>query len=137
MSSPGSYRLGLGRYVTGPVTTTRARRALTLAAAAVLMLALAGCGHATQHRTVAITLVDGRPGFAPNVVTVDKENQVVMNVNNVTNVAHGFTIEGYKRSAVIEGGQSQEIKFRASRGGTFRIYCQLHPMHQTATLVVR
>lgn len=86
---------------------------------------------------MTIALVDGRPAILPTVVSVDKENRVVMTVSNTTNAVHGFTIEGYSRSLVLEGGQTEELRFNAYRGGTFRIFCQLHPAHQTATLVVR
>jgi nitrosocyanin len=98
---------------------------------------LAACSHSTQHRTMTISLVDGRPGILPGMVTVDKENQVIINVTNTTNAEHGFAIEGYGVETVVAPAQSEEIRFRASRGGTYRIYCQLHPMHQPSTLVVR
>ena len=29
------------------------------------------------------------------------------------------------------------MKFTATGAGTYKIYCQLHPAHQTATLIVR
>jgi heme/copper-type cytochrome/quinol oxidase subunit 2 len=119
------------------VTTTSARKARVLAVPAILLLVLTACSHSTQRRTMAIALVSGNPGFTPQTVTVDKENQVVVNVTNTLNAQHGFAIEGYRRVRVLEPGQSEEVRFRASRGGTFRIYCQLHPAHQTATLVVR
>lgn len=136
MSTPGSCRSGPAQYVTGPVTTTSARTARLLALAA-LLLVLAACGHPTQRRTMTIGPVDGSPGFVPQTVTVDKENQVVINVTNSTNATHGFAIEGYQRVRVLDPGVSEEVEFRAGRAGTFKIYCQLHPKHQTATLVVR
>ena len=110
---------------------------MALGLATTLLVVLSACGHATQTRTMAIALINGQPGFTPQAVTVDKENRVVMRVNNATNAAHGFTIEGYGPGRVIDGGQSDELRFRASRAGTFKIYCQLHPAHQTSTFVVR
>lgn len=135
MKAGGFVLSRAAHYLTSPVTTrSLSLRALVVTAALTLLVA---CSASTQRRSLAISAVDGKPGFVPAVVTVDKESQVVMTVKNTLPSPHGFSIEGYKRTRVLEPGQTEEIRFRASRGGTFRIYCQLHPAHGTATLVVR
>lgn len=108
-----------------------------LAAAVPLALTLSACGQQTERESIAIASVGGAPGFAPQEITVHQENNVVLRVTNSLPGEHGFSIEGYRRTIVLAPGESQEVRFRASRGGTFRIYCQLHPAHQTATLIVR
>ena len=115
----------------------RGRRAATPIAALALALAFVGCGHKTERHAIAATLVNGTPGFYPESVTVDKEDTIILNVGNGTDKPHGFTIEGYKIRKTVDPNQKLRVKFRASRGGTFKIYCQLHPAHKTATLVVR
>jgi len=36
----------------------------------------------------------------------------------------------------VEPGKPLKVKFSAGKPGTFKIFCQLHPAHQMATLVV-
>ena len=103
----------------------------------VLALATAGCGPDKVERSIAAGVVDGAPGFTPVTITVDQEDSVTLAVRNTTDRDHGFTIEGYRRTTIVQPGQVKEIKFKATRGGQFKIYCQLHPAHQTATLIVQ
>ena len=107
-------------------------------AAAVATLALAGCGGSTVERSIAAATVDAAPGFTPGVVTVDKGEEVVLAVGNSTARAHGFAIEGYGVLEEVNPNIPLEVKFIARKGGTFKIYCQLHKdTHQPATLVVQ
>ena len=113
------------------------RRAPAVAPALVLALGTVACGSDTDRRAIAATLVSGQAGFYPATVTVDKEDTVILRVGNGTDRVHGFSIEGYRIARTVEPNQSLRLRFRASRAGTFRIFCQLHPTHQTATLIVR
>jgi len=100
-------------------------------------LALSGCGgHATVHRSISAVDVDGGAGFSPTPVTLSKDDNVVLTVANTTARVHGFSIEGYKISREVNPGPGVEVKFQATKPGTFKIFCQLHPTHQIATLVV-
>ncbi len=101
------------------------------------MVALAGCVGQSATRTISATIVDGKPGFSPDVVSVHKGDHVDLVVKNTTDKTHGFTIEGYKITRLIDPtAPPLHVKFVAHQGGTFRILCQLHDTHQTATLVV-
>jgi plastocyanin len=113
------------------------RRGVALGAVLLLALTAAGCGSDTDRRAIAATLVSGRPGFYPDTVTVDKEDRVVLRVGNGTDREHGFSVEGYRIRRTVQPNQTLRLRFRASRAGTFKIFCQLHPTHQTATLIVR
>jgi plastocyanin len=113
------------------------RRAPAVAAALVLAFGMIACGSDTDRRAIAAAFVDAKPSFHPRTVTVDKEDTVVLRVGNGTDRVHGFSIEGYRLRRTVEPNQSLRLRFRASRAGTFRIFCQLHPTHQTATLIVR
>ncbi|MFP5318828.1 MAG: cupredoxin domain-containing protein [Acidimicrobiia bacterium] len=108
-----------------------------MAAAVPLALILSACGQPTERDRIAIASVDNAPGFSPREVTVNQENEVRLRVTNSTSAEHGFSIEGYRRELVLRPGETREVEFKATRGGTFKIFCQLHPAHQTATLVVR
>ena len=114
------------------------RRVAALLLPAVLSLAAAGCGNdTTSHRTIAAAKVEGGNGFSPTSISVHTGDKVDLRVSNRTATAHGFDIDGYGlKKWVIEPGQTQRIRFTARRAGTFRIFCHLHPKHQTATLRV-
>lgn len=113
------------------------RKAGALVAAVPLVALLVGCGHATDHRAITSTVVGGATGYYPTTITVDKEDTLVLNVGNGTDKTHGFSIEGYGITKTVDPNQTLHLKFRLSSAGTFRIFCQLHPAHQTATLVVQ
>ena len=106
-------------------------------AAAALVLSLVGCGTSTDRRAIAATLVSGAAGFSPEQITVDKRDTVRLKVGNGTDRVHGFSIEGYKIKREVKPNETLDIRFKASRAGTFKIYCQLHPTHQPATLIVQ
>jgi len=109
-----------------------------LIAASVIALALGGCGGTTVRRSIAAATVDTAPGFAPQVVTVDKGEEVILKVDNTTARAHGFSIEGYGIQKEVNPREPIDVEFVARKGGTFKVYCQLHKdTHQPATLVVQ
>ena len=91
----------------------------------------------TVHRSIAATPVSGAPGFFPTSIIVNQEDTVILKVGNGTSNEHGFSIEGYRIAKTVKPNETVEIKFKAKRGGTFKIFCQLHPAHQTATLIVQ
>ncbi len=116
-----------------------ARRSIAPAAAAVIaLLTAAGCAGESERRTIAAATVDGGAGFSPDVVTVHTGDKVDLIVSNATDRTHGFDIEGYGLEAkeIDPTLEPVEVTFTARRAGTFKIYCHLHPQHQTATLVV-
>ncbi len=116
-------------------------RRLLVTAPLALALALGGtaCGGGrTVRRTVSAATVEGKAAFHPASVTVDKGDKVRLHVDNSTDRPHGFNVEGYGRTQrVVEPGKPADVSFTASRAGTFRIFCHLHPTHQAGTLLVR
>ncbi len=107
------------------------------ASALALVLTLAACGRDTDSRSIAATIVRGSAGFYPETITVDQEDNVIIRVGNGTDRQHGFAIEGYRIRRTVDPNQTLRVRFRASRAGTFKIFCQLHPTHQPATLRVQ
>jgi nitrosocyanin len=115
-----------------------ARAALSTALAAVVAVGMSACGGSQAvHRTINAGKVDDGAGFTPATVTVDKRNRVDIKVGNTTTATHGFSIEGYGIQEEVKPGEPIDVKFTAINAGTYKIYCQLHPAHKTATLVVR
>ncbi|MGH9188660.1 MAG: cupredoxin domain-containing protein [Acidimicrobiales bacterium] len=113
-------------------------RRLAGGAIAIVLTAAAGCGGGgTERRSISAATVGAAAGFTPPAVTVDKGDTVVLTVGNKTDKTHGFTIDGYGVREEVEALGSKKVELTASKAGTFRIRCQLHPAHQTATLVVQ
>jgi len=106
-------------------------------AAAALAIATTACGTDNVQRSIAATPVNNAPGFFPTVIVVNQEDSVRLKVGNGTDREHGFTIEGYRRATTVQPNETKEIKFKATRAGTFKIFCQLHPAHQPGTLIVQ
>ena len=116
----------------------RRRVALGLVAMAV-MAVLSGCGKSTE--TTKLSAEDG-PVAGGNAITPERfetklGNGVEIKVKNTaTDKQHGFSIDEFKVAEVIDQGQTKTVKFSASKAGTYRVYCQLHPTHKPAELVV-
>jgi hypothetical protein len=101
-----------------------------------LALVLTGCGgHATIVRTIdAAELTSGSDA---KVVTVHKDDNVVLDVGNSTPATCTFAIEGYGIHDPIDPGTPVKLKFKAVKPGTFKISCQPNaPAGQIATFVV-
>ena len=117
----------------------RATRSTAVIAAALAVVMTAGCAGQSERRTIAAATVEGgAAGFSPDVVTVHTGDKVDLIVSNSTDRTHGFDIEGYGLGAreIDPTLEPEQVRFTARRAGTFKIYCHLHPQHQTATLVV-
>ncbi len=114
------------------------RPPLVAALAAVVAVGLSACGGVREvDRDITAARVDGGAGFTPLTITVDKRNRVEIHVANSTDAVHGFSIEGYGVQEEVKPGEPLEVDFTATNAGTYKIYCQLHEAHRTATLIVR
>ncbi len=104
-----------------------------------LGLVLTGCtgGHPDVKRRIAATNVADGAGFAPETITVHKDDNVTLTVGNASSRVHGFSIEGYGIRREVEPNNPIDVKFQSTKPGTFKIYCQLHETHQVATLIVQ
>ena len=49
---------------------------------------------------------------------------------------HGFSIDDFSVKETIDQGKTTTVKFKADKAGTYRVYCQIHPTHKPAELVV-
>jgi len=116
-----------------------ARAALSTALAAVVATGLSACGGSgSATRTINATKGGGEDaGFSPDTINVDKRNRVHLRVGNTTASLHGFSIEGYGVVEQVSPGNVLDVEFTAINAGTYKVYCQLHETHRTATLVVR
>jgi plastocyanin len=117
-------------------------RGRSQAAVAVLAMAatavLAGCGTKTDHLSVNDgPLQPSGNGFTPAKLTAHKGHKVQIQVTNTAkDKQHGFSIDDFGIKDVVDQGKTTTVKFKATKAGTFRVYCQLHPTHQPAELTV-
>ena len=121
------------------VESTRSGRAAL--ALLVLALALAGCGQVSKSRVRRVVVVNlseqGKPQFEPLQTTVQKGDKVTIDVVNRTDKVHGFAIRGYSVPPIEVGPDApNDMVFTAKKEGTYEIYCQLHPAHLKAALLV-
>lgn len=108
------------------------------ALASIALLGAAGCSSSTTDKlTINAAAVNGKPGFAPQVIKATRGDKVDITVGNTTDKTHGFSIEGYGvKEATVQPGAPIHVKFTADKTGTYKIFCQLHPAHQFATFEV-
>jgi plastocyanin len=106
--------------------------------AAVGAIGLAGCGanHKTQTFRVAITSTNGVSGFSFGTVTVTQGNKVDFHVDNTTSKEHGFSIDAFGVHKVVPADKAETVSFTPNKTGQFTVYCQLHPTHVPARLIV-
>lgn len=102
----------------------------------VTAAALAGCSTHPVGRSIAAAPVGDKPGFLPAVIKVAKGEKVRLRVGNNTDKTHGFAIDEFGIKRTVDTHQTINATITATKAGTFRVYCQLHPGHQAAELVV-
>jgi nitrosocyanin len=110
-----------------------------MALALAVVLGLSGCGKETETTKLSVDdgPVAGGAGFTPERFETKLGNTVEIEVKNTAaDKQHGFSIDEFKVGEVIDQGQSKKVKFTASKAGTYEIFCQLHPTHKKAQLVV-
>ena len=130
------------------------RRAKGLAGAitgllGVFVLLGVGCDHHRGHGNakgfasagwdveIISAKIGGKNVFIPSTIAVADHNPVTLTVFNTTDTPHGFAIDELGIRAVIPSGEETRIELPKLEGHQIlKIYCQLHPPHRSATLVV-
>jgi heme/copper-type cytochrome/quinol oxidase subunit 2 len=119
----------------------RSRRSVALASLALAAATIfAGCGgEKTDHLKADDGPVpEGGNAITPAKLTAKKGDKVEIQVTNTAkDKQHGFSIDEFNVHEVIDQGKTSTVKFKASKAGTFKVYCQLHsPAHKAAELTV-
>ncbi len=116
------------------------RRRAAIGLIAVAALTLGGCrvGEAKVRRRINVTTdAKGTAQFTPRELTVQKGDEVTIVVVNHTNKVHGFSIRGYGvPPSEVAPDKPDNVVFKAKKEGTYEIFCQLHPTHKRAALIV-
>jgi len=115
-------------------------------AVALVLSALCACAPAAsmdgfQSDVDVIQIVSANVGgknvFIPSTIVVTGGKPVTLSIFNTTEIPHGFAIPGIGIEAVLPPQQEFTVALPALEGGhVYRVNCQLHPAHRTATLVV-
>ena len=117
----------------------RSRRSVALVSLALAAATVfAGCGgEKTDHLKADDGPIEGGNGITPAKLTAKKGDKVEIQVTNTAkDKQHGFSIDDFNVHEVIDQGKTSTVKFKASKAGTFRVYCQLHPAHKPSELTV-
>lgn len=70
-------------------------------------------------------------GFSPSVIRANVGDEILIHLTS-KDVTHGFYLDGYGIEAKVEAGQTKDLRFLATRPGTYRFRCavtcgSLHP----------
>ena len=117
----------------------RRRRSVALASLALAAATLfAGCGdEKTDHLKADDGPIEGGAGITPAKLAAKKGREVQIQVTNTAkDKPHGFSIDEFEIKETIDQGKTTTVNFKADKAGTFKVYCQLHPTHKPAELVI-
>ena len=115
------------------------RRSVALASLALAAATLlAGCGdEKTDHLKADDGPMENGNAITPAKLTAHEGRKVEITVTNTAkDKAHGFSIDAFDVKETIDQGKTTTVKFKADKAGTYRVYCQIHPPHKPAELVV-
>jgi heme/copper-type cytochrome/quinol oxidase subunit 2 len=104
-------------------STTLLAAAATALAGAIWIVGIAASQEPAQtERTFKI--VARKYAFTPPKIEVDQNDLVKVTLTSA-DIAHSFTIDGYRIAKRVGAHQTVTFEFRADQPGTFRIYCNL------------
>ena len=115
------------------------RRSVALAALALAAATtLAGCSdEKTEHLKADDGPVESGNAITPVKLTAKEGNKVEIKITNTAkDKEHGFSIDAFNVKETIGQGKTTTVKFKADKAGTYKVYCQIHPTHKTAELVI-
>ena len=75
--------------------------------------------------------------WLPSTIIVEKGSEVILNLNNLVEKDHGFSIEGLGIKEVVKGGSNKKITIKPEKAGVYRYYCHLHKGHVGGQLLVQ
>jgi len=93
----------------------------TLAACVLLLVSTAA---QEQGQVREFTVSGDHYAFAPSSLSVNR-NDLIKITFTAKDIAHSFTVEGYRIMKRAGAGQTVTFEFRADQAGTFPFYCNL------------
>src|SRR4051812_30336495 len=72
----------------------------------------------------AVTVTAKKYAYSPVRIEVNQNDLVRVTLRS-EDIAHSFTVDGYRIAKRVGAGQTVTFEFRADQAGTFPIYCNL------------
>ena len=85
---------------------------------------------------VLTAVVGGKNVFIPSTIAVAAGRASQLSIFNATDKPHGFAIPALGVETVIPEQVEQRVEFPPLAPGLYRIHCQLHAAHRSASLLV-
>jgi nitrous-oxide reductase len=79
-----------------------------------------------KGKKVEVWMMSVRSYFAPDVIRVNKGDEVIIHVTNIEQTRdelHGLAIDNYDINLVIDPGETKTVTFKAHKSGVFAFYC--------------
>ena len=102
----------------------RARQWLGFITLAASVLFLVTAAAQDQGQVREFTVSGDHYAYAPSNLTVNR-NDLIKITFTAKDIAHSFTVEGYRIMKRAGAGQTVTFEFRADQAGTFPFYCNL------------
>ncbi|MGE4608062.1 MAG: cupredoxin domain-containing protein [Myxococcota bacterium] len=96
-------------------------------------------GFQTELTTIQVVsaVVGGKNLFIPSTIVVTDGAPTTLSLFNTTGKPHGFAIDELGVREVLPADEEFEVVLpELEAGRIYRVYCQLHPPHRSASLVV-
>lgn len=106
------------------------------------VLAATGAAHAETAAPappplqVIMAVVGGKNVFIPSTLALPAGQAATLSIFNTTDKPHGFAIPALSVESVIPEQVEQRVELPVLATGLYRIHCQLHEAHRSATLLV-
>ena len=91
---------------------------------------------ATPPVQVVTAVVGGKNIYIPSTIALAAQRAASLSLFNSTDKPHGFAIPALDIEVVVPEQVEQRIELPALPAGLYRIHCQLHEAHRSATLLV-
>ena len=103
---------------------------------------MAGClpiasSELPREFTLVAMVEGGTKIWSPATLAIPKGETVQLKLKNMTDAAHGFSIDELNIREVIPGGGSKEITMIADSTGSLRYYCHLHKAHVGGQMMIQ
>jgi len=79
-----------------------------------------------KGKKVEVWMMAVRSFFAPDVIRVNKGDEVVVHITNIEQTRdelHGFAINDYDINIVVDPGETKTVTFKADKSGVYAFYC--------------
>ena len=95
-----------------------------------------GGDDAPRALEIVSTNVQGKNVFIPSTIVVQAGKPQALSIFNTTDTPHGFSIDAAHIHAVLPVREEYRVELPAMKPGIYEVYCQLHPPHRNARLLV-